>query len=112
MAKIARAEGFTLNEAKSRLRSAARCQTVCGVVVNVRPNIKRSEYDQLKAILHNAARHGPHSQNRTGTADFQAHLQGRIAWVSSLHPDRGHKLQQHFAQIDWACPTDAPHANQ
>jgi hypothetical protein len=83
------------------LRLAARRQTVCGVLVNVRPNVIRAEYEQLKAILHNAARHGPQSQNRNGIADFQSHLRGRISWVASLNPARGAKLQQRFAAIDW-----------
>jgi RNA-directed DNA polymerase len=70
--------------------------------VNARPNVVRSEYDQLKAILNNCARHGPASQNRAGVADFEAHLRGRISWVASLNPDRGDKLRRRFAAIDWA----------
>jgi hypothetical protein len=75
---------------------------VCGVIVNVRPNVLRSEYDELKAILHNAAAHGPASQNRTGIADFEAHLRGRISWVASLNPVRGEKLRRRFAELPWA----------
>ena len=100
-ASIARQEGFALNDGKSVLRSAGARQLVCGVVVNVHPNVVRTEYDRLKAILHNAARHGPASQNRSGIADFEAHLRGRIAWVSSLNPGRGEKLRGRFAEIDW-----------
>ena len=54
-------------------------QTVTGVVVNVRPNVPRAEYDLLKAILHRAALDGP------GDLD-PAHVMGRIAWVESLEP--------------------------
>ena len=54
-------------------------QTVTGVVVNVRPNVPRAEYDRLKAILHRAALDGP------GDLD-PAHVMGRIAWVESLQP--------------------------
>ena len=71
------------------------------VALAVRPNVLRSEYDQLKAILHNAALHGPESQNRAGVADFQAHLRGRISWVASLNPSRGQKLRRRFAEIRW-----------
>ena len=74
---------------------------MCGVIVNVRPNVLRSEYDELKAILHNAARRGPAAQNRAGIADFEAHLRGRISWVSSLNPTRGEKLRRAFAEIRW-----------
>jgi hypothetical protein len=67
---------------------------VTGVVVNVRPNVPRPEYDLLKAILHRAGRDGP------GDLD-PAHLMGRIAWVESLNPARGAKLRARFAAIRW-----------
>jgi RNA-directed DNA polymerase len=101
VAKIAREEGFAANERKSRLTTRAAAQRVCGVIVNERVNVARAEYDLLKATLHNAARHGPAGQNRAGVADFRAHLLGRIAWVASLHPERGQKLLRGFAEIDW-----------
>jgi RNA-directed DNA polymerase len=100
-ASIAREEGFALNRDKAVMRSAGDRQSVCGVVVNVHPNIVRPEYDRLKAILHNAARHGPASQNRSGIADFEAHLRGRISWVSSVNPGRGEKLRRRLGEIDW-----------
>jgi RNA-directed DNA polymerase len=99
VATIVRDEGFALNADKSVLRTAAARQSVCGVVVNARPNIARGEYDWLKAILHNAARHGPASQ---GAAADRAHLEGRVAWVASLNPRRGEKLKRRLAQIDWS----------
>jgi RNA-directed DNA polymerase len=102
LAGIVREEGFRLNRDKSALSSSAARQRVCGVVVNVHPNPVRHEYDRLKAILHNAGRHGPASQNRSGVGDFEAHLRGRISWVSSLNPDRGAKLRQRFAHVDWS----------
>src|SRR6185437_1264400 len=97
--EIARSEGFALNPAKSTLRTAAARQQVCGIVVNAAPNAPRAEYDRLKAILHNAARHGPASQGLSGRT---AELQGRIAWVASLNPARGDKLKRRYAQIDWS----------
>jgi hypothetical protein len=101
VADIARDEGFTVNDRKSMLATRAGRQGVCGIVVNERPNIPRAEYDTLKAILHNAAVHGPASQNTAALADFRAHLLGRISWVGSLNPDRGEKLQRQFAAITW-----------
>jgi hypothetical protein len=101
IAEVAHGEGFAINERKTALHSAGGRQSVCGIVVNVRPNVLRSEYDELKAILHNAAIHGPAGQNRAGIADFEAHLRGRIAWVASLNPGRGEKLRRRFAEIRW-----------
>jgi hypothetical protein len=95
---IVRDEGFALNRAKTVLRTRAARQSVCGIVVNTTPNITGTEYDRLKAILHNAARDGP---SRQGVATDRAHLEGRIAWVASLNPARGEKLARRFAKIDW-----------
>jgi hypothetical protein len=97
--EIVRAEGFTLHPAKTILRTRAARQSVCGIVVNAGPNVTRAEYDRLKAILHNAARHGPAGQ---GLAGRRAELQGRIAWVASLNAARGEKLRRRFAEIDWS----------
>jgi hypothetical protein len=95
---IVRDEGFALNAAKTVLRTRSARQSVCGIVVNAAPNIARGEYDRLKAILHNAARDGPAAQGLTGR---QAELEGRVAWVASLNPERGEKLKRRAAQIDW-----------
>jgi retron-type reverse transcriptase len=98
VAEIVRDEGFALNTDKTTLRTAAARQQVCGLVVNVAPAVPRGEYDRLKAILHNAARHGAASQGLLGR---EAHLRGRIAWVASLNPARGAKLLRRFEEIDW-----------
>ncbi len=101
VAEIIGAEGFQTNEAKSVIQSASGRQTVCGVVVNVHPNLRRTEYDRLKAILHNAAADGPASQDHAGFSDFEAHLRGRISWVESLNPTHGRKLREKLEEIDW-----------
>jgi RNA-directed DNA polymerase len=106
-AEIARDEGFSVNPAKSNLRTAARRQTVTGVVVNAHPNVARNEYDRLRATLHRAALHGPGAVRLRdvgvdGDVDVQAHLRGRVAWVTSLNPPRGEKLQRMFDAVDWS----------
>ena len=107
VAAIAREEGFTVNDEKSMLATRAGCQRVCGVVVNDHLNVPRREYEILRAILHNAAVHGPASQNREARPDFRAHLLGRISWVASLNDARGVKLRRQFAQINWHDPPSA-----
>jgi RNA-directed DNA polymerase len=99
--RIVAAEGFRLQPAKTRVQRAGGRQTVTGIVVNARPNVRREEYDALRALLHNAARHGPASQNRAGHPDFRAHLAGRIAWVAAVNPGRGDRLRAAFDRIVW-----------
>jgi RNA-directed DNA polymerase len=94
-------EGFRPNVAKCRWMTPGGRQHLAGVVVNQRVNVRRSEYDRLKAILTNCMRHGPAKQNRDACADFRAHLVGRIAHLASLHPARGERLRSLLARIRW-----------
>lgn len=107
VAEIVEDEGFRLNRSKHRLATRAGRQVVTGIVVNKHPNQARREYDRLRAVLHDAALHGPERANRAGVADFRGHLLGRIAWAESLNPGRGSKLRALFTQIAWP-PTSAP----
>lgn len=92
--EVVRSEGFHVNRAKTRLRGQADRQRLAGLVVNARPAAPREDYDLLRAILHDAARHGLDAANRDGHADFAAHLRGRVAWISHRHPTRAEKLQR------------------
>lgn len=100
--RIALEEGFEVQTRKTRVLRRGVRQQLAGVVVNIHPNVKREEYDRLKAILHNCVLHGPASQNHEGVPDFRAHLLGRIAHVTHLNAKRGRKLLQFFGQIDWS----------
>lgn len=100
--RIAREEGFRLNHRKTRCQRAGGRQTVCGVVVNRRPNLPRTEFDRLKAVLHQCAVHGAASQNRDGVPHWRQHLQGRIAWVAQLNAGKAARLQRWFDRIDWS----------
>jgi hypothetical protein len=71
-------------------------------VLNERQNIPREDFDHLKATIFNAARYGPHSQNRDGHPDFRAYLEGRVSFVESLNPARGRKLRKIFDKIIWS----------
>lgn len=102
VAAIAEDEGFALNPRKTRQLGAAQRQSVCGIVVNGRPNLSRDEFDRLKATLHRCVVDGPASQNRDGHADWRAHLQGRVAWAAQLNPVKAQKLKALLDRIDWS----------
>ena len=99
--RVVTEEGFTLNAAKTRVKSQSDRQTVTGLVVNVKPNVRRRDFDLLKATLTNCVRHGPASQNRDKLPHFRAHLQGRVAFVASIHAVHGAKLRAIFDLIVW-----------
>jgi hypothetical protein len=98
-------EGFFLNAAKTRIMPRSTRQRITGIVVNEHCNIGRAEFDTLKAILHNCTRTGPAGQNRAEVPDFRGHLQGRIAWVEQINPQRGAKLRLLFERINWSVTT-------
>ena len=93
--------GHALNTHKSRVRNASQRQSVTSVVVNEHTNVSRSEFDQIKATIHNCKVYGPDSQNREEHADFRAYLAGRIAWISSVNQHRGARLLEDFQRIQW-----------
>lgn len=99
---VALEESFCLNMRKTRILRRAGRQAAAGLILNARPNVPRKEYDHLKAILFNCAKHGPAEQNRANVPDFRAHLLGRIAHVNQIHPQHGAKLQTLFRNIAWA----------
>jgi hypothetical protein len=99
VAAIAADEGFAVNAAKTNLTTRAGRQRVAGIVVNAHPNLARPEYDRLKAVVHDAERHGLEAANRAGEPAFREHLRGRIAWLESLHPGRGARLRERFERL-------------
>jgi hypothetical protein len=108
VAAIARDEGFVLNAAKTRVLAREGRQALCGIVVNDRPSVARSEVDRLRALLHEAEHRGPAAADRRGLGPaFAAHVRGRIAWVAQVHPARGARLQAQYDRVDWAAPAPA-----
>lgn len=101
VAATTRDEGFALNPAKSRVSTRSGRQQVTGLVVNQRPNVTRSEMERLRALLHDAVRHGPEAANRADHPDFRRHLEGRVAWVSAVNPERARRARNLLAQIRW-----------
>jgi hypothetical protein len=102
LAAIAAEEGFSLNFRKTRVMTQSARQRITGIVVNEKLGAPRAEVERLRAILHNCRRHGPATQNRDGHADFRSHLRGRVAWINSLDPGKGARLQAIFDQLQWA----------
>ncbi len=91
--------GFRLNFKKTKIMHQSDRQILTGIVVNAKANVRREEYDRLKAILYNSLRDGTVMQNIHAHSDFHAHLLGRIQHVASLNVARGAKLMQLFLQL-------------
>jgi RNA-directed DNA polymerase len=100
-AAIAREEGFAVNHRKTRIMRQGVRQRLAGLVTNEHANVARTDFDALKATLHNCVRLGAESQNRTAHPRFRAHLDGRIGWVEWVNPAKGQRLRAIFQRINW-----------
>lgn len=90
---IVQDEGFVINNDKTRVQKPNSAMSVTGIVVNRRAGVRRREVRRLRAILHNAQRHGIASQNRDDDPQFVARLQGRISFIRMINPEQANPLQ-------------------
>jgi RNA-directed DNA polymerase len=101
VAAILGEEGFTVHHRKTRIMRQSTRQHLAGLVTNQRINVKRAQFDRLKAILTNCVRHSPEVQNRDAHPHFREHLHGRIAFIESINLEKGKRLRAIFDQIAW-----------
>ena len=94
-------EGFRVNHRKTRVMRQGVRQHLAGLVTNAHANVMRHDFDRLKAALTNCVRFGAASQNREGRPQFRAHLEGRVAWVERINPQKGRRLRVIWEQIRW-----------
>jgi RNA-directed DNA polymerase len=85
---IVRAEGYQENAQKTHVMRKGRRQEVTGLTVNQKLSAPRATVRKLRAILHNAAKYGIDSQNRDKLPNFAAHLQGHVAYMCMIDPER------------------------
>jgi RNA-directed DNA polymerase len=95
-------EGFAVQHRKTGIMRPSVRQHLAGLVINQHLNVRRSDFDLLRAILTNCVRHGPETQNLEGHPHFRQHLDGRISFVESLHLRKGRRLRAIFEKIEWA----------
>jgi RNA-directed DNA polymerase len=94
-------EGFAVHHRKTRVMRQGVRQHLAGLVTNQRMNAVRRDFDRLKAVLTNCVRSGPESQNRDGRPRFRSHLEGRVAFVEMINPNKGKRLRTILDKIRW-----------
>jgi retron-type reverse transcriptase len=90
---IARDEGFSVNETKTRVLKRSTAMAVTGLIVNQRPGVRRRDVRRLRAILHNAKKHSLAAQNRSRDPQFESRLRGQIAFVEMVNPEQAGPLK-------------------
>jgi RNA-directed DNA polymerase len=101
VAAILYEHGFSVHHRKTRVMRQSVRQNLAGLVANKHVNIRRSDFDRLKATLTNCIRRGPDSQNREAHPYFRQHLEGKVAFVASVNPAKGKCLRALFDEIPW-----------
>ena len=96
---IAKDEGFSVNEKKTRVLRRNAAQTVTGIVVNERPGVPRRLVRRLRAILHRAKHEGLEAQNREEHPHFEAWVCGMIAYISMVNPDQAAALRNAYDSL-------------
>jgi len=88
-------EGFAVQFRKTRLMRQGVRQHLAELVVNAVCNVKREDFDRLKATLYNCVKKGPEGESRDVLA-------GRVGFVESVNPAKGRKLRVLLDRILWA----------
>jgi RNA-directed DNA polymerase len=101
VAAILREEGFAVHHRKTRIMRQGVRKHLAGIVANRHLNVRRHDFDALKATVTNCVRLGPATQNRDSRPDYRAHLEGRIAFVEMVNPSKGKRLREIFGKIVW-----------
>jgi RNA-directed DNA polymerase len=101
VAAVADEEGFKVHHRKTRIMRQGVRQHLAGIVINQHVNVRRADFDRLKAVLTNCVRLGPATQNRDAHPEFRLHLEGKLAFVEMLNPSKAKRLRAIFEQIQW-----------
>ena len=91
--------GFKVNPEKTKVMRPFQRQYVCGVVVNSKINLQKTERNRLRAIVYNTRKNGVAIEAQKGgfTPDeFVSRIMGRLNWFSQLNPEAGDSLKSLF----------------
>ncbi|SMO63032.1 reverse transcriptase family protein [Melghirimyces algeriensis] len=84
---IIQSEGFKTNEKKTRILRDTNRQTVTGIVVNQKPNIRRKELRRFRALLHRVEINGLNEENRDNHPNFWEYISGTAGYIRMVRPD-------------------------
>lgn len=99
ISSIVRRSGYVVNRKKTKIQRNHRRQRMLGIVINEKLSIPREVYKKYRAILHNCKRDGFELNAKRYKWDdnvqsFVLHLGGKVAYFTSIDPEKGRKLQK------------------
>lgn len=99
---ILREEGFTLNEAKTRVMRSNQRQIVTGLTVNDGVALPRADLRRFRAFLHTCERDGLDSASHALGKDALAYARGYTAFIAMVEPDRAAALRERYSWLSHA----------
>lgn len=93
--------GFRVNRDKTKVMRPFQRQYVCGVVVNNKVNLQKSERNKLRAIVHNVKLNGLSVEAaKTGSTveQFVNRTMGQLNWFGQLNQEAGVRLKSTFRE--------------
>jgi RNA-directed DNA polymerase len=99
ISEIVKKYGFFINRQKTKIMGRNTRQWVCGAVVNDKVNMRKTERQMLRAVVHNVIKNSVEVEagkaGLTGEA-FLRRYAGRINWMCQLNMDAGVQLKAQF----------------
>jgi hypothetical protein len=91
--RILREEGFTMNDAKTRVMLASQRQIVTGLTVNNGVAVPRADLRRFRAFLHVCERDGLEATSRVLGKDAMAYALGYTAFIAMVETDRAQAIR-------------------
>lgn len=102
---VVKAQGFTINENKTRILRRGRQQEVTGVVINDKISLDRKTLRKFRAVLHQAENIGLENLKWGKSPDLVAALKGYANFVFMVDKEKGFVFQSQVKRIiekyDW-----------
>ncbi len=92
-------EGFTINEAKTRILRAASRQEVTGIVVNDKLAVERDKLRRFRAVLYQIEKDGPRGKHWEGGGNLFEALAGFANFVFMVDPQKGAPLREQVRRL-------------
>lgn len=94
--------GFKVNREKTKVMRPFQRQYVCGVVVNSKVNLQKTERNRLRAIVHNTGTRGVEAEAAVSgltPEKFVSRVMGQLNWFGQLNPEAGVRLKSQFKEV-------------
>jgi RNA-directed DNA polymerase len=101
VSKLVGKYGFRVNRDKTKVMRPFQRQYVCGVVVNRKINLQKTERNRLRAIVHNTVTKGVEEAAKKANltpAQFVSRTMGQLNWFGQLNPEAGVRLKSLFKE--------------